>query len=171
MPGYSVTHIALRVYPLREAESYYCGLFGLAVAFRETKIGDTWRSLPEGANWDDAEAAGISLTLVMLYRDRFNLALEAKTDVESGGRLSHLGLRVDADEINRIRHAAPTCGCRVLLDRPAIVIFEDRYDVRWEVTTESFDDPRQQSNGATHGYWLDLRKLLCRRTVVAGFVE
>lgn len=158
MPGYSVTHSALRVFPLREAESYYCGLFGLAVAFREAKIGDTWRSLPEDSNWDDAEAAGISLTLVMLYRDRFNLALEAKPDVEPGGRLSHLGLRVGADEINRIRLAAPNCGCRVLLDRPAIVIFEDRYDVRWEVTTESFDDPRQQSNGATHGHWLDLRK-------------
>ncbi|GEM_PF-4279661 len=57
-----VTHIALRVQALREAETFYQRLFGLSVAWREAPVGDTWQTLPEGADWDDAEAAvGFSL--------------------------------------------------------------------------------------------------------------
>ena len=36
----SVTHVAIRVMGLREAERYYRGLFGLEVAFREAETTD-----------------------------------------------------------------------------------------------------------------------------------
>ena len=42
----SVTHVAIRVMGLREAEHYYRGLFGLEVAFREAETTDGWRTLP-----------------------------------------------------------------------------------------------------------------------------
>ncbi|HKE52177.1 MAG TPA: VOC family protein [Actinomycetes bacterium] len=43
-----ISHVAVRVTDLREAEDYYHRLFGLAVAFREAETSDGWRTLPPG---------------------------------------------------------------------------------------------------------------------------
>lgn len=153
-----VTHIALRVQDLREAESFYQRLFGLSVAWREAPVGDTWRTLPEGAGWDDAESAGISLRLIMLYERGFALALEASDGATAGGRLSHLGLQVTAEELDRLRRVAPETGCTVTTHRAAVAIIDDPYGVRWEVTTDAYDDPPGMSAGARTSNWLDLRK-------------
>ncbi len=153
-----VTHIALRVPTLREAEAFYQRLFGLSVAWREAPVGDTWRTLPDGATWDDAETAGIALRLVMLYDRGFALALEASDDATSGGRLSHLGLQVSAEELARLRRVASEMGCTVTVHRAAVAIIDDPYGVRWEVTTDAYDDPPHMSTGARTGNWLDLRK-------------
>ena len=61
---------------LLEAERYYRTIFGLQVAFREAEVADGWRTLPVGAEWEDAEAAGIPLSMCFLARDGFRLALE-----------------------------------------------------------------------------------------------
>jgi catechol 2,3-dioxygenase-like lactoylglutathione lyase family enzyme len=66
----SVTHVAIRVTGLREAERYYRTIFGLQVAFREAEVADGW-TLPVGAEWEDAEAAGIPLSMCFLARDGF----------------------------------------------------------------------------------------------------
>ena len=71
----SVTHVAIRVTGLREAERYYRTIFGLQVAFREAEVADGW-TLPVGAEWEDAEAAGIPLSMCFLARDGFRLVLE-----------------------------------------------------------------------------------------------
>ncbi len=155
---HGVTHVALRVQNLREAEAFYQRLFGLAVAWREAPVGDSWRTLPEDAGWDDAEAAGIALRLVMLYDRGFALALEASDDAAPGGRLSHLGLQVSTDELDRMRRIAPQIGCTVTTHRSAVVIIDDPYDVRWEVTTDAYDDPPLMSTGARTGNWIDLKK-------------
>lgn len=47
----SVTHVAIRVTGLREAERYYRTIFGLQVAFRQAEVADGWRTLPVGAKW------------------------------------------------------------------------------------------------------------------------
>jgi catechol 2,3-dioxygenase-like lactoylglutathione lyase family enzyme len=73
----SFTHLALRVEGLREAEAFYRELFLLEVAFREAETPEGWRTLAPEADWADAEAAGVELGLVMLYRDGFRLALKA----------------------------------------------------------------------------------------------
>ena len=85
-----ISHVAVRVNNLRDAERYYSRLFGLAVAFWEAETSDGWRTLPEDASWDDAQAAGISLSMCLLSRNDFRLALEEDIRAEShGARLDH----------------------------------------------------------------------------------
>jgi catechol 2,3-dioxygenase-like lactoylglutathione lyase family enzyme len=152
---HAVTHIALMVSPLREAEAFYRELFALQVAFREAETADGWYTLPPQANWDDAEAAGILLGLISLNRDAFTLALE-EGPASASGRLSHIGLQVDASDLDRLRQHAPALGCQVITDRPAVLVFDDRFGVRWELTTTAYNDPAQLSTGARLGHWLDL---------------
>lgn len=152
--GYS--HVALRVERLREAEAFYCGLFGLDVAWREAETADGWRTLPEDAGWDDAEAAGIGLGIVMLYRDGLRLALEAVESVTDEGRLSHLGVHADEDALLRISQAAATSHCEIVVDSERALIFDDPFGVRWELNSFPYDNPRAMSTGARTGNWLQL---------------
>jgi len=149
------THIALILTPLRQAEEFYRTLFALDVAFRETEITDGWYTLPADASSDDAEAAGIHVGLCSLHRDAFTLALEDGSSSE-GGRLSHVGVQVDAQDLESLRTVAPTLGCQVVQDGPTILVFDDPYGVRWEMTTISYDDPRRLSTGARTGRWLNI---------------
>jgi catechol 2,3-dioxygenase-like lactoylglutathione lyase family enzyme len=149
----SVTHVALRVPDLRQAEEFYTALFGLQVAFREAEVADGWRTLPEGAGWQDAKAAGISLDLSVLHRDALGLALErAGEGFVAGGRLSHVGLEIGDVEMERLRQAAPGLGCQVALDRQGLLLLDDPYGVRWELTTAY----NLRSTGAATGRWLDV---------------
>lgn len=151
----AVTHIALYLTPLRQAEEFYRGLFMLDVAFREAEGADGWYTLPEDASWDDAEAAGISLGLCSLHRDALTLALEDGSRDE-GGRLSHVGVQVDGQELERLRASAPALGCQFVQDRPSLLVFDDPYGVRWEMTTMAYDDPRRLSTGVRLGRWLKI---------------
>jgi catechol 2,3-dioxygenase-like lactoylglutathione lyase family enzyme len=153
----AVTHIALYATPLRQAEEFYRALFALEVAFREAEVADGWDTLPSDAGWDDAEAAGIALGLCSLHRDAFTLALEEGPGWE-GGRLSHVGIQVDAEDLERLRAVAPTLGCRLVQDAPTILVFDDPYGVRWELTTTAYDDPRRLSTGARRGRWITLKR-------------
>jgi catechol 2,3-dioxygenase-like lactoylglutathione lyase family enzyme len=149
------THIALIVSPLRQAEEFYQTLFALEVAFREAETADGWYTLPPNAGWDDAEAAGIPLGLCSLHRDAFTLALEDGVSSE-GGRLSHIGMQVNAQDLSRLRTVAPTLGCQIVQDGQAILVFDDPYRIRWELTTSSYEDPRRLSTGARLGKWLPI---------------
>jgi catechol 2,3-dioxygenase-like lactoylglutathione lyase family enzyme len=149
----AVTHIALIVSPLRQAEEFYRTLFALEVAFREAETAGGWYTLPSDAGWDEAQAAGISLGLCSLHRDAFTLALEAGAS-SAGGRLSHIGVQVDTEDLSRLRTVAPTLGCRVVQDGKTLLVFDDPYGLRWEMTTSSYDDPRRLSTGARLGRWL-----------------
>jgi len=149
------THIALIVTPLRQAEEFYRTLFALDVAFREAEAADGWDTLPADASWEDAEAAGISLGLCSLHRDAFTLALEEGVS-SAGGRLSHVGVQVDGEDLERLRTVAPALGCQVVQDGPTILVFDDPYGVRWEMTTTSYNDPRRLSTGARKGRWITL---------------
>ncbi len=116
MSYHAITHVALKVPALRAAEAFYRALFALEVAFREAEVADGWRTLPDAASWEDAEAAGIHLGLSLLYRDAFVLALDAQADVTPGGMLSHIGLQVDDEELARLRRQAAELGCQFALD-------------------------------------------------------
>jgi catechol 2,3-dioxygenase-like lactoylglutathione lyase family enzyme len=151
------THIALVVSPLRQAEEFYQALFALDVAFREAEMADGWRTLPPLASWNDAEAADIHLGLSSLHRDGFTLALEDGPGT-AGGRLSHIGVQVDAPDLERLRTQAPALGCQLTLDKPTLLVFDDPYGVRWEVTTSSYDDPSRLSTGARTERWLDVSR-------------
>ena len=156
MAAYEFTHIALRVVRLREAEAFYRELFALDVAFREAEAPEGWATLPESADWDDAERAGIQLGLVMLHAGNLRLALEAADAVVADGWLSHLGVRVDETELTRLRETAAKLGGGIVSDRPQALVFDDPFGVRWELNTFPYDDPRRLSTGARLGRWLDI---------------
>jgi catechol 2,3-dioxygenase-like lactoylglutathione lyase family enzyme len=146
------THVALAVGQLRQAEEFYSRLFGLAVDFREAEVADGWRTLRGGTGWDSFGAAGIEPGLSSLSRDGIVLALEAAGDERSGGRLSHVGLLVDQPDLEEVRLRATGLGCHILTDREGLLVFNDVYGVRWEVTTSG----ELASTGARANRWLDV---------------
>jgi catechol 2,3-dioxygenase-like lactoylglutathione lyase family enzyme len=149
----SVTHVALRVADLRQAEDFYMALFDLQVAFREAEVADGWRTLPEGAGWQDAQAAGISLDLSVLHRDALHLALErAGQGFVAGERLAHVGLEITDVEMERLLKAAPRLGCQIVQQRRGLLVLDDPYAVRWELTTAY----TLRNPGVATGRWLDL---------------
>jgi len=133
------SHIALRTENIREAEDYYCHLFDLRVAWRETETPEGWRRLPSGKTWEDAELAGIQLEMVMLHRDR--LALEKVSSVHASGSLSHIGLLVDKKELNRLRGSISKFGCSLIHDSEGTLVFDDKFGVRWEPSLNDYSDP------------------------------
>lgn len=152
----SFTHVALRVERLRAAEAFYRELFALEVAFREAETAKGWRTLPAQAAWEDAEAAGIELGLVMLYRDGFRLALESVDRVSPPGLLSHIGVYADEPELERLRERAAAANCTIVLDHERALIIDDPLGVRWELNTFAYDDPPSLSTGARTGDWLEI---------------
>jgi catechol 2,3-dioxygenase-like lactoylglutathione lyase family enzyme len=159
MSLHSFTPVALRVERLRAAEEYYCALLALEVAWREAETPDGWATLPDGADWDDAERAGIHLELVMLHRDGLRLALEAADSVAPRGALSHLGVFVDERELERLRVTAASAGCTILDDRERAFIIDDAFGVRWEFNTFPYADPPRMSTGERSGRWLDVGQI------------
>jgi len=156
MSLHSFTHLALRVQHLREAEAFYRDLFSLEVAFREAETLDGWDTLPDSADWDDAQRAGFDLGLVMLYRDGFRLALEAVDSVATKGQLSHVGVFVDEPELKRVRDTAASAGCEIVVESERALVIDDPFGVRWELNTFAYDNPPKLSTGARHGRWLNI---------------
>ncbi len=151
-----IHHVALRMPDLREAEAYYCALFGASVAFREAHTADGWKRLPPGAGWGDADEAGIPLHLSVIKRDGLHLALfaadaEGNTAPTEGGRLDHINVEMDAEDVDAVHERAVAAGCRIALRRPHVVIFDDHHGVRWEMAL-----PATLDVGATNRRWLDL---------------
>jgi catechol 2,3-dioxygenase-like lactoylglutathione lyase family enzyme len=142
-----VTHVALRVTDVRDAEEYYRDLFGLEVAFREAPTEAGWATLPDGADWEESPA---ELQLTMLFRDGFRLALERADHVAPKGQLSHIGLQVDAEELDALRRHVGA-----VVDNDRALVFDDRFGVRWELNTFAYDEPRALSTGARTGRWLE----------------
>src|SRR5262249_38847062 len=117
---------------------------------------DGWLTLPASADWDDAERTGITLSLVMLFRDGLRLALEEADAVAEDGQLSHVGIFADENELERLRKVAAASGCEGVSDHPRSLLLDDPFGVRWELNTFPYDDPTSLSTGARTGAWLDV---------------
>ena len=152
---HAISHIALRVDDVAEAESYYCRLFDLEVAFRDLTTDGVQRSLRPGTKWADAAEHGFRPGLSSLWRDGFNLALE-QAPASGAGHVDHLGLLVEQQEVAETAARAREMGCTILVQRADIVVFTDRYGIRWELTSTQYESPVDQSTGARLGAWLDL---------------
>jgi catechol 2,3-dioxygenase-like lactoylglutathione lyase family enzyme len=150
-----MTHVAMRVRDseLREAEAFYSRLFGMATCFRETMTDDGWATLPEEEGWEFAERHGLKIGLVMLYNGDFAIDLESRPVPEGRGRYSHAGLQVAGRELDEVRSKAEEMGCSIAFDSPATLVFDDPYDMRWELTTLDYAVPRGLSAGAREGRW------------------
>ncbi|MEP6870549.1 MAG: hypothetical protein ABI939_01730 [Anaerolineaceae bacterium] len=150
-----ISHLALNVANLVEAERYYCGLFALDVAFRDAQHHGRQASLRPGVTWESAAAEGVTPGLSSLWRDGFSLALEQGDAVQRIDKLNHLGLDVDESELAAVKARLPLHDCTTVAERSDLLVFEDRHGLRWELTTQL---PRgaAASTGARLGEWLDL---------------
>jgi catechol 2,3-dioxygenase-like lactoylglutathione lyase family enzyme len=148
------SHMALLVADLQGAERFYSQLFDLQVQFREARTKDGWATLPQGAGWSDAIAAGIELDLSFLRREGLVLALERAAEPTTGlGRISHLAVTVELSSIAELKQRAEELGCQITLDRPRTVLFTDPFGIKWELEAA---DGQFRSTGEQTGRWLDL---------------
>ena len=151
----SVSHVALRVPDVSEAEHYFCDLFEMEVAFRDLTVEGVQQSLRPGVTWEQAAEHGHKPGLSSLWNGRFNLALEQAT-ADGKGHLDHVGLHVDAAEVASVAQRVRELGCPIRAERADILVFDDHYGTRWELTATQYANPADQSTGARLGAWLDL---------------
>lgn len=138
MTYFDVTHIAISVPNLREAERYYCELFDLEVAWRDTR-----GATSVFATWEEIEAAGVQPWITMLTKGAFRLAIEeagSKTSSRGPG-LDHLGLQADAEQLRRVAARAAALGLQITASRAdELLSFRDRLGLAWELDTRSHAD-------------------------------
>ena len=149
-----VSHVALNVANIVDAERYYCGLFELEVAFRDAQHGGRQASLRPGVSWKTAIAKGIAPGLSSLFRGGFSLAVEQNAVTLADRKLNHLGLDVDGAELAAMKARLAPHGCTIVADRRDLLVFDDRFGIRWELTTQLPEGPAA-STGARLGEWLD----------------
>jgi catechol 2,3-dioxygenase-like lactoylglutathione lyase family enzyme len=145
-----VTHIALNVRSVREAERFYVELLDMEVLFRESELEDGWATLPAEALWEDIEASGVEVGLSSLRAGGLRIALEPGDPWP--GLLNHVGLHVDEDALAAIRSRLDALGCTVVAEREGRLTFDDRYGVRWECATTE----KLRSTGEACGRWVEL---------------
>jgi catechol 2,3-dioxygenase-like lactoylglutathione lyase family enzyme len=148
------SHMALLVTDLQNAERFYSQLFDLQVQFREARTIDGWATLPPGAGWPEAIAAGIQLELSFLRNGALVLALERASEMTAdSGRISHLAVTVDPAAMAELKRRAAELGCQITLDHPRTLLFMDPFGIRWELEAA---DGQFRSTGEQIGRWLDL---------------
>jgi catechol 2,3-dioxygenase-like lactoylglutathione lyase family enzyme len=128
----AVTHIALVVPDLREAETFYQSVFDMELIGREAVRADgLWATLPFDQGWDDAEVADIELSMVALRKDQFVLALFR--GAATPGQVYVIGLAMPAEEIAGVRARMP----EGVFDRggsPDRLEFRDPWQITWQIS-------------------------------------
>lgn len=146
----SVSHIALFVPDLQEAEQYYQSLFDMELIGREVEQDDgLWYSLPFGKGWVDAMAAGVELDMIALRKGSLVLAL-FKGD-NPPGQVFAIGLNATEDEIESIHKKLPP-GTRIDVYQADRLEFIDSYDITWQIAV----DPVFRTAGDFANRWLSI---------------
>lgn len=146
-----VKHIALFVPDLRAAEHFYTEVFGMDLLFREADLGDDdWYALPAEKGWDDAEQAGVQLTMVALRHDTFVLALFRGSP--QPGTVSEICLACTSEERDAVARRS-AASAQVVDHTDRFLRFDDPFGFRW-----SLQDPDAvfRSSGEIAGRWLDV---------------
>jgi hypothetical protein len=132
-------HVALMISDLRAAEDYYRAIFGMGVLFREavTQAGPDaggWATLPHETGWDEADAAGVTISMSALQRDDVVLALFAVEP--TGTQIYTIGLTMSNEEMEGLRSRLPV---DTLIEDEAEgwLVFGDRFGMRWQVSTSA----------------------------------
>lgn len=144
-------YIALFVHDLHGAEDFYRRVFSMDLLFREGKgnLGqEDWGTLPLDKDWEDAEAAGIGLSMVALRRDDFVLALFQGTP--QAGTVLEFCFGLAADEIEAVRARLPG-DATILEHREGFLDFEDSFGFHWKLQEP---DRAFRSSGELRGRWL-----------------
>jgi catechol 2,3-dioxygenase-like lactoylglutathione lyase family enzyme len=102
----SFRHVALVVPDLKAAERYYQSVFDMELIGREAELADgLWYTLPFDKGWDEAEAAGIELGMLLLRKDKIVLAL-FRGDAPPG-QVYVIGLTMPKEEMTGVRARLP----------------------------------------------------------------
>jgi hypothetical protein len=124
------------------------------VAFCETMTPAGWSTLPSDVDiWSYTKQRNVKVGLIMLYRGGLSIDLEARAVPQGIGRFSHTGLHVAGDELALIKSRAQEVGCTKTYDAPHMIVFDDPFRMRWEVTTLTYDQPSALSAGSREGRW------------------
>jgi catechol 2,3-dioxygenase-like lactoylglutathione lyase family enzyme len=151
-----ISHVALLVNDLREAEGYYRHLFGMMVAYRETFLEGEWRTYRSERSWEDLATSWPGPRLSVLRRDGFVLMLEQGEPGGARDQLDHVGIHVEPADLDEMRWRAVDARCQTVTKLATSFVFVDRFQVQWEVSADSApDDPLSQSSGIRAGRWLD----------------
>ena len=130
----SVSHIALFVPDLQEAEKFYMDLFDMELIGREIeKDNGLWFSLPFNKGWEDAKAGGIELDMTALRKGNFVLALFRGT--QSYGQVFVIGLKATKEDIKTI-HDKLTPDIEVEEFHEDRLEFIDPYRITWQIAVE-----------------------------------
>ncbi|OAI39447.1 hypothetical protein AYO38_07590 [bacterium SCGC AG-212-C10] len=134
----AMTHVAINVSDVRGAEAYYCALFELDVAWR-----DSLGAASMFATWDELDEVGATPSVVMLWREGLRIALNASAHAVSAvGRVDHVGIEVTAEQLRTVRERVRKDGLQVIAEREhELFAFIDRLGMHWELDTRSFADP------------------------------
>ena len=134
-----VNHIALTVESLRQAENLYTQLFGCTILFREGASADGGIRLSAEDGWGDTE--DIILDRSCLERKGLRLLLMCNPDgYVTPGRIDHVCLQMEPDELDRLRLQAEILDCRIERPTPSSWIMEDPYGIRWVLLTRCDED-------------------------------
>lgn len=144
----SVSHIALFVPNLQEAEKYYMNLFDMELIGREIENENgLWSTLPFNKGWEDAIASGIDLDMTALRKGNFVLALFRGTNPP--GQVNVIGLNATKEEIKTIhKKLSPDIESEEFqADR---LEFIDLYRITWQIAI----DPVFRTSGDFTNRWI-----------------
>jgi len=144
----SVSHIALFVPDLQEAERFYKDLFEMELIGREMRKEDgLWYTLPFDKGWEDAKVAGLVLHMTALRRGKFVLALF--TGTQPLGQVYVVGLSTSGEDIKSIHDRLPT-DIEIRGFQPGGLEFIDPYRITWQIAVE----PTFRTSGDFTDRWI-----------------
>ena len=147
--AFALKYVALHVPDLRAAEGFYVTVFAMTPLFRESARDDgTWCTIRPEIDWDEADAAGITVDMVALRRDAFVLALFRGEP--QPGTVYELCVGLPPDEVGAVRARLPRAAA-VIESQPGSFRFEDPFGFRWAVQP---GDAEFRSSGQIAGSWI-----------------
>lgn len=145
-----MTHLALPVAAVPEAEEYYASLLGLDIVYRDICVDGEWFGLERYADWRAADGATVHISV--LARGALVLVLSDEEPSVPPGPCE-VGLRVTLADLNQLRIRVAEHGVDFRENSGGAMRFDDRLGVRWHVGIAAFNNPASMGTGARAGRW------------------
>lgn len=146
----SVSHIALFVPDLQEAERFYQNLFEMELIGREIEKEDgLGYTLPFDKGWEEVKAVGLVLDMTALKKGEFVLALFRGT--KPLGQVFAVGLSTSEEDIKSI-HDKLQSDIKIEVFQPDRLEFVDPYHITWQIAVE----PTFRTAGDFANRWINI---------------
>jgi len=146
----SVSHIAVFVPDLQEAERFYKDLFEMELIGREIEKEDgLGYTLPFNKGWEDVKTAGVVLDMTALRKGDFVLALFRGT--KPLGQVFAIGLSTGIKDIEAIHDRLQT-DIEIEVYQPDRLEFIDPYCITWQIAVE----PTFRTAGDFANRWMSI---------------